>query len=153
MIEFLKGWRRKTGLVTLVLLMVFVFWWARSLFVTDVICLRERNKFLNTYLLEVITLFDSDYVNFFASDGSSMLWIRKRSRDLNEPLYSRYAASGDVLERIIPQWDTSNPVAVVYIPYPAIVCPLTLVSLWLLLSKPSKKNPIKTNQPTSNEVM
>ena len=138
--------------MTLVLALVFVFWWARSHFVTDVICLRERNKFLNAYLFEVITFFDSDYVNFLASDGSSMLWLRKRSREPNEPFYSRYKASGDVLERIIPQWDTSNPVAVVYIPYPAIVCPLALVSLWLLLSMPSKTSPKKTDEPSSKEV-
>ena len=149
--EFSKGWRCKVGCVTLVMACVCAFWWSRSLFVTDVVCLRERNKFLNSYLFDVITLFDSDYVNLFASDRSSLIWLRKRSREPHEPFYSRYEATADVLERMIPQWDTSNPVAAVYVPYPAIVCSLIFVSLWLLLSKHRKSNRRKILESTTND--
>jgi hypothetical protein len=128
-------WRRKIGAVTLVLAMVLVFWWVRSLFITDVLCMREKNRFLEAYLFDIINFFSSDYVNVFASDGSSLLWLRRKDRNPFEPFYSRYEASGDVLEHMIPQMDVSNPV-VVYVPYPAIVVPLILISVWLLLSKP-----------------
>ena len=137
--DYFKGWRRQTGVVTLVLLMVFNFWGVRSLFITDVLCMRERNRFLGSHLFEIVNLFDSDYVNVFASDGTSLIWLRRKDRNPYEPFYARHEASGDVLERMTPQADVSNPV-VVYLPYPAIVIPLTLVSLWLLLTKPRLSN-------------
>lgn len=145
--KFFRGRRRKIGAVTLVLAMVLVFWWVRSLFITDVLCMREKNRFLEAYLFDIINFFSSDYVNVFASDGSSLLWLRRKDRNPFEPFYSRYEASGDVLEHMIPQMDVSNPV-VVYVPYPAIVVPLILISLWLLLSKPISSTQRKIDKTT-----
>ena len=135
--KIIKGWRRKTGLVTLLLALVFTLWWVRSRSTCDVICLRERNKFLATYLFDIVNFFDSDYVNVIASDGSSIHWIRL-DRYPNYPFYATYPAGGDVLERMIPQANVSNPAVVVHIPYPAIVVPLALASAWLLLFNPRR---------------
>ena len=151
MSDFFRGWRRKFGVVTLVLAMVLIFWWVRSLFITDVLCLREKNRFLEAYLFDIITVYSSDHVNVFASDGSSLIWLRRKDRNPNDPSYSTYEASGDVLEHMIPQMNVSNPV-VVYVPYPAIVIPLVLISLWLLLSKPHKSNQKKLAEPIENDV-
>ena len=150
--KILRDWRRQTGEVTFVLLLVFTFWWVRSLFITDVLCMREKNRFLGSYLFDVANLFDSDYVNVFASDGSSVLWLRRKDKNPYEPFYARYEAIGDVLERMTPQADVSNP-AVVIIPYPTIVIPLTLISLLLLLSKPRQSNQNKTVEPVSEKVV
>ena len=148
--DFFNGWRRKTGVVTLALLLVFIFWWVRSLYVTDVLCMRERNKFLGTYLFDIVSVFESDYVNLFASGGSSLLWLRRKDRNPYEPFYMQYEVGGDVLERMTPQADVSNP-SVVLVPYPAIVIPLALISLWLLLVKPRKSAQKKITESISEK--
>jgi len=149
MLSFFHGWRRKAACVTLVAALVFTFWWVRSCSICDVIYLREKNQFLNTYLFEIATFFDSEQVNIVASDGSSIHWLRRLDRNPQSAFYETFPAGGDVLEHMTPQANVSNAVLFVQIPYSAIVVPLSLLSVWLMLSKPRKKH---FSEPTPTDV-
>jgi len=139
MFDFFHGWRRKAGCALLVLVSASVFWWARSRSFTDVLCIPEKNRRLNSLFLDVVTFFDSDYVNVVASNESSLVWLRRKYRDGDDCVYRSYPTGGDVLDRIIPQMD-ANKIPVVQVPYSIFVIPLTLLSAYLLLW-PGKQPP------------
>jgi len=143
--HYLQGWRRKAGCIALLLACVFGYWWARSCFITDVLCIREKNRYLDAQLLEFTSLFGSDQVHVVASSESHLLWLRRKDRNPNEPFYTRDVASGDILDRLIPQANVGKPL-VVMIPFPAIVMPLVLISACLLLSQPRKPSSIPTKE-------
>ena len=139
--QYFQGWRRKAGCIALLLACVFAYWWARSCFITDVLCIREKNRYLDAQLLEFTSFFGSDQVHVVASSESHLLWLRRKDRNPNEPFYTRDVASGDILDRLIPQANVGKPL-VVMIPFRAIVMPLILISAYLLLIQPRKPSSI-----------
>ena len=123
MLTFFYGWRRKVGCVTLVLATMSIGGWIRSLLVSDVAGIGN---------------------NTFGSVRGGIWWYKTDDLDLWEwgsetidP--NRWIDAGNY-------WDlTSDHCA---IPYWSIVIPLTLLSAYLLLSKPRRK----PNQPDEEPI-
>lgn len=158
--DFFKGWRRKVGVVTLIVACVFMGGW---------ICALQD--------IRDIAVFPSGKHTFeqFVSGESSISWIRIYDEDVirTTPEFKRIDFSDDpswhngaFLDPRI-EWDLHwcgfgagriggppdrNWLKVCWvIPYWSVVVPLTLISFWLLLFKPHKSTLKKLSEPISND--
>ena len=154
--EFFKPWRRRIGMMTLVMALVFMVGWVRSPLVTDMIGYSTRVNSADTW-------FSAD-MRF----GWFGLRIDPKKRLATNP-------SHDFKGSAFPSWSTlptsqsrkmysflrSNRrwlgfdvgkevtgfafdwVFYLAVPYWSVVIPLTLISVWLLLSKPRPSTPNK----------
>jgi hypothetical protein len=105
--EFFKGWRRKLGVVTLLMACVFMAGWLvipGSWFEDETVGL--------------------DFTISAGATGFSVNW---------QGFSSTFGLSSE-FEWLIPYW--------------SVTIPLTLISLWLLLSKPRKSNQREITEPT-----
>lgn len=131
--EFFRGWKRKTGLLTLLLACVFTAGWVRSLMVTDSVNWHLGYEFVffshdghvSAYIRTMNHTFRWTRPHFsteiyrpFTDPGDKQNWkwnfvgVRFGSKDANEPYFHMVA-----------------------IPNSYLVFPLTMLSAWLLLSK------------------
>ena len=123
--EFFKGWRRKTGCVTLLLAMVLTTFWVRS---------------LGRPLLAQIGYGRFHLLHSTEGRIDWMSWIQPGS----EPQVAMVVLSSvpaedlaKILELIGADLRNSNvELREASIPYWSLAIPLTLLSAWLLLSKP-----------------
>lgn len=134
--EYFRGWKRKLGLLVLVMALVFMASWVRSqsvgdlfTFVTttpDVIYCTSGHGFIQVELHR----YGFAARNWFA---------RQRTQWASSSLV------GDGLDQsqgpLILKYSSSNPDDILagstlIVPYRTIVLPLTAISAWLLLSKP-----------------
>ena len=162
MLEFFKGWRRKIGVVTMVLACVFAVGWVRSLAFEDELILhttesinRRRLTFQRYHAISGSGMFglitehigigsvtehsseinairsrlELEMFNWTATPGASTMypWLwgdlsRKTS------VYGNYQTNWQS-----GHWETCDVIS-----YQFVVLPLTLLSAWLLLSKPRK---------------
>jgi hypothetical protein len=166
--EFFRGWRRKIGVVTLMMACVFMALWVRSQINLNVVTLPF--KYPETDSLAPVT------IDSIISRAHSVSWTRKRyvggARLTGDPglSYPKWSSISEYFERDPSQvkwrlhWcgfqicDLQKPndefsESNVSIPYWAVVLPLTLLSAYLLLSKPRPgKPPESTNPPDEAEV-
>lgn len=144
--DFFKGWRRKAGVATLALACVFTVWWVRSLSVQDNIWIRLGD--LNTTM--------------FSSVGGHFAWVRYFLHDDNDAIgffqwntlegskFSDYFEWSPVVQWSHPLFtylEYENSVVCV-VPAWCIVLPLTLLSAYMLLSKPRPAKQPDPTQPT-----
>jgi len=162
--EFFRGWRRKTGLITLLLACVFVSGWIRSFLVHDQIQIPSDESL--TYCVS----YDGQF-QWSAMSGKDVLtgielakgpgrvarysWIVTpisvfhnfpKGADPQEYNWRWQCCGFDFSDA---KWQTFFPlqagnVQAYCVPYWSIVIPLTLISLWLLLTKPRSSTPKKT---------
>lgn len=148
MLPFFHCWRRKAGCVTLVMSCVCMAAWVRSLSTKDEVSLRQ-NIGVTHHLIsnhsrfawKTVTIDDPVSTNFLitfyfselAKDdgfcfyrGPDPQWIWRREWCGFE--FGEFRPNG-------PPWTEEIWV----IPYWSVVVPLTLISAWLLLSKPWQK--------------
>jgi hypothetical protein len=154
--EFFKGWRRKAGCVTLVLSCLFMVGWARS------------HRFIDGFGFHP----NRETVALIASFRGRTIWILMHnlngyvpspesfysSRELDpsgtyEPFSTRDASwhwhcrlGGFEMGRMNGLGIVCDQ-TVLMVPYWSIVIPLTLLSPWLLLSKPRQTPPKQTAEP------
>lgn len=156
MYEFLRGWKRKVGVVTLVLACVFAAGWVRSDTYSDTITRPLSNgtyteiRSENGYLLSTRTVLHD------ASDLPSFSWRTLLSCDPNGVyLYYRdhsigwraigFAIGGQLLQdegksnRRVGKRSLFKERRTWFASYQTVVLPLTLLSAWHLLSKPRRK--------------
>jgi hypothetical protein len=146
--EFFRGWRRKAGLVTLVISVALVGAWMRSAIIADVIQLKHEDSY-----------------QFIGSMLGSMRWSRWTSPSVSGPQHSwvpsfvwdshdANAFQGDAFEEAEVDWrwkwlgfeflhatirrpsGMNGQTSRWSVPYWSLVLPLTVVSAWLLISKP-----------------
>ena len=141
--EIFRGWRRKVGLLTLLMALMSAAGWMRSTSVVDIIdYVKDRRSAFFVHSADQLLLFvwlhDNDHP-FLSTIGSVAL---SDSDDLR--LISRFRecgwkccgfAIGDYKNN--PDDLTTN-IAFFLVPDWSITIPLSLISLWLLLSKPRK---------------
>ena len=147
--EFLRGRRRKTGLVTLVMACVFMGGWMRSGSVSEFF----------------IVKFVPDYAYVFGSHHGVLTWAGRGS-DGTEKFYSILPSSIQLMSglRFLRCWRffgiesaeaivEQNGITIAYwnIPYWSVVIPLTAISGFLLLSKPRKSTQTKLTEPIQDE--
>lgn len=178
--ESLRGWKRKTGVLTLLMALMFMAAWVRSVTTFDMICLPgiTTNCFVVSGGQRFIAIraghLDMEGGTLLVSGDDATNWYvdthNKRHKRGIEQVSSPdaiaylklFAKPGSVhfgyywiSERadrvgIFPP-DDENRQLVSMFPYWSIVIPLTLVSLWLLLSKPHQSAPKKIIEPVRVE--
>ena len=169
---YFKPWRRKIGVVTLVMACVFMGGWLRSLWICDSVFFVKDG---NLYSLNSANGKIDWKIDFVEKPDVTVTWMRRplepylrtteefskleaakkaklqklqkellaKPERLNTEMGQRIAADLDTrIKRLQQRWVAS---------YWSIVIPLTLISLWLLLSKPRKSTPKKTAEPIATE--
>ena len=151
--EFLKGWRRKAGLVTLAMTCMLTVGWMRSLVLLEQLRITgwPNNRTICSISSEQCCL---GWVRGVAEephsiDGSlfpSMDWTSFTNEPglqagpitaLKEELFDwRYGYAGFCVGEM-----DSGAVFLCFIPYWLLVLPLTLLSAWLILGKPRRAKP------------
>ena len=136
--EYLKGWRRKVGVMTLLMASVFAAGWVRSIFVTDIV----------TYSI------NHTYDAYLSTEGRFGFFRQHDERIINSAPYwesiVQFWESGPAPEGIVSErsfsgvwcgfaYFKSKTDHAWFIPFWSIVIPLALFSAWLLLSKPRKR--------------
>jgi len=143
--DFFHGWRRKAGVVTLVMALAFMVGWVRSRSLQDRFFVGKQD--VQCYLL--------------TSSPDGLAWIRvtdvmgfglrsmpfyqsKAATNPTDTANFRSQAGGYCWEwaefRFCKGWQQMYPIEFWVIPYWALTFPLTLVSAYLLLG-PSRKRP------------
>ena len=126
--EFFKGWRRKAGLVMLVLAMFVTFGWMRSYIIGDAIFLRQhRTERVLSSLFGHVYWYKRELSEPI---GLSIFWHTAETAYLRELNLNK--------DQVLP----SNAV-----PYWSLILPLTLLSAWLILAKPRKVKPATGTTP------
>ncbi len=158
MVVFFQGWRRKVGCVTLLMACLFMTGWVRGLFFVDFLWFPgEKGAYLhqvmftrNMAIFQKSVSLSSDFLlpwdeeTFYVNSYPRWQW--RPSDDMgfllaNYPKVTwRCRVSGfDIVEASAD--DDIYRGTFVAIPYFSIITPLTLLSAWLLLSKPRVVNP------------
>ncbi len=166
MSEFFRGRRRKIGVLTLMMALLFMAGWIRSLVITDALIFPARQQTTGS---AVLITFDTLF-----SIRNTVVWTRdheESTEDINEPIdlgqrYPIWKTSAAVSEfnddRMKWQWrwcgfgigkfDEERQEGVwetfVTIPYWSIVMPLTLISAWLLVLSKPRPDKFKTPSPS-----
>jgi hypothetical protein len=146
--QFFHGWRRKMGLVTLVMAILFVECWARGHAVKDVIQLGNGSG----------VVFDSIILS-----RHGLMWVRYESLDLSafgwtpgwsvvpiEQAASLHSGESRIVYDVKSRWawcgfdfcdasDADSRSVHRNIPYWSMAIPLTLLSAYLILCKPRKQ--------------
>lgn len=170
--EFFRGWRRKVGMVTLVMACLFMAGWLRSRCVIDRFFFSQRHSMHAMFSMDGVvswkrlTPFRDD---LSAGWSERPKWI---SSELTENSLNNYkfywddgdihwhwqwsgfdfgAASFETLSQVPGNSNWIRREEIWQIPYWAITMPLALISLWLLLSKPRKTILTKLSEPTPKE--
>lgn len=151
--EVFKGWRRKVGCVTLVMaLLTFCVWgFGHSALVGYTIFTGEHR----------IEMFGSSSNGFFWTviDGPEESWATPGY--VSTGWHFRYVPSYDCLDHIEIDWHwqccgfhSANgkgiqdvPQTAFVVPHWSIILPMTLLSAFLLLTKPRKSAPKKNHEP------
>lgn len=130
MLNFFKGWKRKAGVVTLAIALLFAGGWIRSL------C-----------WIDVLTLNCGEHTNIISFDQDLGFGVDCGLEQKNE-----FTAFIDNCRNSLFRWSAYREWYVrcksgVIVPYWSLVLPLTLLSAWLLLSKPrvAKSKPVAEN--------
>ncbi len=128
--DFCKGWRRKIGVMTLVMACVFAAGWVRSLTIGDQSTIRMNDNSLfwmisNNGWFGCIAVLEPKV----GSTTAFFLHWTDRSSPGNRNM--------GPFDGVPYRWDWETYPHFI-LPYSTMVIPLTLVSLWLLLFKPRK---------------
>jgi hypothetical protein len=140
--EFFKGCRRKTGVLTLVMAAVLLGGWIQSFLVVD-----ELAFWIAGRLHDVIAVNGTIY--WCGRDQSQLkgfnyqLFPRAPLIDING---DDFGARRVKAITAVSQYKGQNGILWIF-SYWFAITPLTLISLWLLLSKPRKPNQKNLNQP------
>lgn len=150
---FFKGRRRKAGVVTLLIACVFVAEWVRSDFVLDGLLFRRQSFTGDTSLKYLISA--NGNIRFVIgrfpgyAGPTEFLWGRSLKTEVGFE-QSRFRPEFDWnIQLYGVNWSArcnpSSPLTIVIVPCGWIAIPPTLLSAWLLLSKPRRpKKPAPT---------
>ena len=158
MFDYFRGWKRKAGLVTLVMACAFAAGWVRSAFKSDTFCVPcGFNYYIQVtssrrhLILATMTAADREgksprLVPFWmpqSYDPDS--WIVFQNV-LENGAETSVFGSNEVFSVVRHEFGFNNWVVLyrmIGFPYWSIVIPLTLLSAWLLLGKPRDKASVR----------
>ena len=143
--EFFKGCRRKIGVLTLLLACVGIGGWVRSLAFTDS-CFFSIGGIWQFGFVSNYGHFGLGVARF--TDDVPLRWnSAKQSRPIRiETIALMFDFIGQVTHH---NQRKSQPI----FSYWSITIPMTLISLWLLLSKPRKSTQVKTIESIAEKVV
>jgi len=166
--EFFKGWRRKTGCITLVMACAFMGLDLRSRLVYD----RFHNAVgenAHSYIIEYLDSYGGCIAWFhgnYEKRSKHLESLRIQKGQTNYPSIVRrsgillkddkikwnWSGCGFGFGTIPPEPDDPPGSTLIWsVAYLSAVIPLTLFSIVLLLSKPRKSTQKKTDEPTAND--
>ena len=155
--EFFKGWRRKFGLVTLLTACALMMVWVRNYVIRDSINVPTGNssslQLISGYhCLNIVAMWSS----IPDKEMASFRIYRHEQKEGVGIHAGEYMLAGSP-SPFRPKWprfgDGSRftTLMIFSLPYWSIVVPLTLVSLWLLISRPRSSTSKKIVEPISIE--
>jgi hypothetical protein len=118
--EYFKGWRRRLGVVTLVMACVFAAGWVRCSLISEQLQIRISDS----------------TVCAIASGKQSLSWLMYNNAGYSHPIRFYSASPPGKTYSLQTNWPDPNNIHIIRLPYWSIVLPLTLLSAWLLLGKP-----------------
>ena len=142
--EFFSGWKRKMGVVTLVLAWVFMAGWARSWNLDDVIQLTSEED-MGTWIIlgsykGVLSLQIETMVPPRQIKWGIPMWLTVDHHDVTppgDPMIWRFRCCGFASGYELRTAGALNERVDLWIaPYWSVAIPLTILSAYLLLSKP-----------------
>ena len=161
--EFFKPWRRKIGVLTLLIACLAMGGWMRSLTTVDQFA-HLSGEFDRGYVQSVngFLVWWSD-----ATSGNRLWSILEiqwnggfRMAGLQNSFFDNIDAPGEVVTDWFVRWPFfrigrerggNHKTFVHYVSYSTIAAPLTVLSAYLLLSKPRKSTPKKIMEPIPKE--
>jgi len=151
--EFFRGWKRKIGLLTLVMALVFMAGWVRSLSILD-----QFNIPCMSTSYGVFSIFDrmafTTLPDIPIGQGVNYpVWFTDPNPPANiEDFYSfKWQICGFGVAEPTMSSDLVK-IELIIVPYWSIVIPMTLFSAFLLLSKTHKTTQDKLSQPATEKV-
>ena len=154
--DFFRGWRRKTGLVTLVMACLFATGWVRSELKYDFVTLTLRTttfkiaslfsyiKLIRETALDKKRVQNTGPLLHWSSGNTSRIVGPKRGWDegytveRNSECFGFSCGSATRGGRRFEEW---------IVPYWSVVLPLTLLSAYLILSKSRQSTQKKSREP------
>lgn len=138
--SYFKPLRRKFGLLTLVLACVLIVGWVRSYFIQDIFELPSAERSLSCLTSSdgIVT-----WITFSPIDPDATMMGLQEKVDLMTAMIAvifENKFTGVNRSLVDVRMDTIRSIAW-FMPYCLIVIPLTLLSAWLLLSKPRIAKP------------
>lgn len=135
--EFFQGWRRRVGCITLLMAIALMAGWMRSRLVEDV---------------AACSILDNRHV--FATYPDQIVWWtwnESATRDISFPInwseIDWYLQPPDIIRAYEIKWSAPNLIWHWEVPYWSLTVPLTLLSAWLLLSRPRRSTKPNTGVP------
>jgi hypothetical protein len=162
MAEFFKGWRRKLGIATLILACVFMAGWVRSQFTFDDLDIAFGDPFVDMAYTVRSTCNGIEFMRVSGLPPAGEWSGLSNLAALDENRNTKYVSPRPAQQETVRRWDWAGFHFVdrrrmnwrhdeYMIPYWSIVIPLTLISAFLLLTKPRKLTQKKTTEPIGNE--
>jgi len=149
--DYFKPLRRKIGVVMLVMACVLLAAWVRSGFVSDLFCIQNSET----------------RTQVFVCHKGQLFWCGRLPSDF-EQFHSIVPSGADPLKLIMDghRWswlgfqfvegnlrgDATQPIVCWILPWFPIVIPLTLLSAYLLLSRPRVAKPKAITEPIPEKV-
>lgn len=159
--DFFKGWRRKIGCMTLVMACGFAGLWIRGHAIKDVY--QFGNGRGPVYDTVVSSRYGLMWFRYEATDGSGYSWNPGWFAIPINASTELHSEECKIVHDIKWRWSgwgfdfcdsgKGDRIHVVHrnIPYWSLALPLTALSAFLLLTKPRKTTPKKTNEPIPAE--
>ena len=161
--DFFRSWRRKVGVVTLVMACVLMAGWVRSFTFVEGVAIPIGIKMSASLVSN-----DSSLV-WLTQDGGDFLmfphFTSRRFSEIDDRIFENpffqwrwkwggfgFGASVEGSKQIGNQMIVMAPGSLVVIPFWSIVISLTILAAFLLLSKPCSSNPKKTPEPIAEKV-
>lgn len=145
--EFFKGWRRKAGVVLLMLAIAFTVGWARSSFITDEIdlgCSRQIDVQVGSHQGTLFAIVRDTSSSPFAIRSRRHHSIRPMGDPIDWSEGNYYTSDRDLqwcgfrFAKVTGYQEPPDEFDFWAISYLSIVLPLTLISAFLILWKPRK---------------
>ena len=169
MTEFFKPWRRKFGALTLILAVLFMGGWGRSLVLIDRIIFHDftgsrieehavagfqTQKHSLIILANELVKFTATYTSLNTATNSMNISLVPKQSEGESKDDSDHAVPPVVQPIVtgVSDYEMLMPVPLLTIPFWSVTIPLTLLSMYLLLSKPCKSNPIKITEPIPEDL-
>jgi len=177
--KFFHGWKRKTGCSTLVMALVFMGGWVKSIGRLETIhACPGRSLFVVASRDQNLCVSRSTYQSHDVAISKSITLFYSSLKELNVGCSSEKSSSESNTEywtganssfrNANPKWcwklggfiltfeshttlGDEHETMFATVPYWSITIPLTFISLWLLLIRPRQSTPLKIVEPTAND--
>ena len=136
--DYFKGWRRKVGLLTLLLACVFMGGWVRAETVSDVVRFDFGRRQHRAFTIR-------NRIHWASYESQCKYWDCPIAWATTDPFdFSIFFTLSEITPvKEYRAWE---------LPYLTAILPLTLLSFFLLLTKPRPSNPKKTVEPISEKL-